>query len=185
MLQRLYVHNFRCLENFEFKPDGATSALLIGRNGSGKSTVARVLQLLQHIGRGVNRVGQLVRPSEFTQARSETPMRFELDVVLGKHSFQYQLALELPARFRELRVLKESLSVDGAAVFARHEAEVGPELRVVDQTGEIGDGGLVVRDAYGVVDEIRGRRNGLVRGLLRRRHLDHSAFHHRRDEVDR
>ena len=124
MLQRLYVHNFRCLENFEFRPDGATSALLIGRNGSGKSTVARVLQLLQRIGRGVNRVGQLVQPGEFTQGRSDTPMRFELDVVLGQYRFQYRLALDLPARFRELRVLEETLSVDGAAVFARREAEV-------------------------------------------------------------
>ena len=124
MLHRLYAHNFRCLENFEFKPNGAGSALLIGRNGSGKSTVARVLQLLQRIGRGVNRVGQLVRLSEFTQGRNDTPMRFELDVTLGQHRFQYQLALDLPARFRELRVLEESLSVDGAVVFTRHEAEV-------------------------------------------------------------
>ena len=50
MLERLYVHNFRCLENFEFKPGSTGSALLIGRNGTGKSTVARVLQLMQRIG---------------------------------------------------------------------------------------------------------------------------------------
>ena len=137
MLQRLYVHNFRCLENFEFKPEGATSVLLIGRNGSGKSTVARVLQLFQRIGRGVNRVGQLVRPAEFTQGRSETPMRFELDVALGKHSFHYRLALELPVRFRELRVLEESLSVDGAAVFVRHEAEVTLQRGVGTKPGVV------------------------------------------------
>ena len=39
MLQRLYIHNFRCLQNFEFKPGEASSALLIGKNGSGKSTL--------------------------------------------------------------------------------------------------------------------------------------------------
>lgn len=137
MLQRLYVHNFRCLENFEFKPGGERSVLLIGRNGAGKSTVARVLQLLQRIGRGVNRVGHLVQPSEFTQGRSDTPMRFELEVALDGHHFQYQLALELPARFRELRVSAESLSVDGGLVFERLESEVtlqrgvGPKPEVV------------------------------------------------------
>ena len=124
MLERLYVHNFRCLENFEFKPGSTGSALLIGRNGTGKSTVARVLQLMQRIGRGVNRVGQLVRPSEFAQGRSDAPMRFGLAVALGGHHFAYQLALELPARFRELRVREESLSLDGVLVFNRHEAEV-------------------------------------------------------------
>ena len=124
MLERLYVHNFRCFENFEFKPAGQGSALLIGRNGTGKSTIARVLQVMQSIGRGVNRVGQLVRVSEFTLGRSESPMRFELAVVLAGHRFDYRLALELPARFRELRVQSESLSVDGVPVFARHEAEV-------------------------------------------------------------
>lgn len=97
MIDRLYVHNFRCLENFEFKPGGAGSVLPIGRNGSAKSTVARVLQLFQRIGRGVNRVGKLLLPSEFSQGRSDSPMRFELDVVLDGHRLQYGLALELPA----------------------------------------------------------------------------------------
>jgi predicted ATP-binding protein involved in virulence len=45
MVERLYIHNFRCLENFEFKPGGATSALLIGKNGSGKSTVEKAPRL--------------------------------------------------------------------------------------------------------------------------------------------
>jgi predicted ATPase len=129
MLQRLYVHNFRCLENFEFKPEGAGSALLIGPNGSGKSTVARALQLLQNIGRGVNRVGKLARPGEFTRGRSDIPMRFELEVALGSHRYHYRLVLDLPARFRELRVLEEALSVDGTSVFVRRESEVTLQRR--------------------------------------------------------
>ena len=39
MIRRLYVHNFRCLENFELPVSGQSSVLLIGKNGSGKTTV--------------------------------------------------------------------------------------------------------------------------------------------------
>jgi predicted ATPase len=73
MLQRLYVHNFRCLENFELNLKEMPSALLIGRNGSGKSTVAIALEILQSIGRGINRVGQLVRSKDFARGRSDVP----------------------------------------------------------------------------------------------------------------
>lgn len=55
MMQRLYVHNYKCFENFELKLGDTPSALLIGKNGSGKSSVAAALGLLQAIGRGVNR----------------------------------------------------------------------------------------------------------------------------------
>ena len=71
MLHRLYIHKFRCLENFEFKPGNASSALLIGKNGSGKSTLVQALKLFQAIGRSSNRVGQLLKVSDFTLGRTE------------------------------------------------------------------------------------------------------------------
>ena len=46
MLQRLYVNNFRCLENFELTMKEMPSALLIGKNGVGKSTIAKALEVL-------------------------------------------------------------------------------------------------------------------------------------------
>lgn len=124
MLQRLYAHNYRCLENFEFKLGGHASALLIGKNGSGKSTLRTVLGLFQSIGRGVNRVGQLVQPSDFALGRTAVPMRFELEVKRSGHLYSYVLALELPERFRELRVLEEKLVMDGEVLFSRENAQV-------------------------------------------------------------
>ncbi len=124
MLQRLYVHNFRCLENFEFKPGDHSSMLLIGRNGSGKSTLAQVFRIFQGIGRGVNRVGQLVKPTDFTLGRTDVPMRFELEIMLDDHAFSYILALELPERFVELRVLEEQLMRDGRVIYSRQQTEV-------------------------------------------------------------
>ena len=49
MLERLYVDNFRCLQDFEFRPGDSHSVLLIGGNGTGKSTVAHVLRILQRL----------------------------------------------------------------------------------------------------------------------------------------
>ena len=46
MIERLYVHNFRCLENFTLDLAGHPSALLIGKNGAGKSTVLQCLQVV-------------------------------------------------------------------------------------------------------------------------------------------
>ncbi len=45
MLQRFYVHNFRCLENFELTTKEMPSVLLIGKNGTGKSTIACALEI--------------------------------------------------------------------------------------------------------------------------------------------
>ncbi|WP_216644748.1 hypothetical protein [Candidatus Thiodictyon syntrophicum] len=63
MIERLYVHNFRCLENFEIVTRELPTAPLFGENGTGKSTVRLALTNLQKIGRGISRVGDLFAPS--------------------------------------------------------------------------------------------------------------------------
>jgi len=124
MIQRLYVNNFRCLENFELTVKDLPSALLIGKNGSGKSTVSSVLEIFQSLSRGVNRVGQLVLVEDFARGRSDTPMRFEIEVLLDQKLFKYVLALELPENFKELRIFEEQLEVSGEPLFSRKKAQV-------------------------------------------------------------
>ncbi|XWK89550.1 MAG: AAA family ATPase [Phormidium sp.] len=129
MLQRLYVHNFRCLENFELNLKEMPSALLIGKNGSGKSTVASVLEVLQKISQGINRMRELeklklISPKDFTFGRSDVPIRLEIEVLLKKTLYKYILALDLPEKFRELRVFEEQLLVAGEAIYSRKEAQV-------------------------------------------------------------
>lgn len=124
MLQRLYIHNYRCFENFELSLKETPSILLVGKNGSGKSSIAGVLQVLQSIGRGTNRIRNLVTKKDFAWGRSNMPIRFEMEVLLNQKLYEYSLALELPERFRELRVAEERLSVDGDHIFIRQEAQV-------------------------------------------------------------
>jgi predicted ATPase len=124
MIQRFYVHNFRCLENFELPISKRPSTLLIGRNGSGKSTVGWALEVLQQIARGANRVRDLIKPADFARGRSDVPLRLEIEVSLENKTYEYIVAFELPPEFRELRVAEERLSIDGEHVYARDRAQV-------------------------------------------------------------
>jgi predicted ATPase len=124
MIQRLYIHNFRCLENFELPLAGVSSVLLIGKNGAGKSTIRSALEILQSVGRGINRIGQLVQPKDFARGRSDVPIRFEIEVLLDKKLYKYILALELPAGFKELRIYEEQLIVSGEPLYTRQQAQV-------------------------------------------------------------
>ena len=124
MIERLYVHNFRCLENFTLDLAGRSSAVVIGKNGAGKSTVLHCLKLFQNICRGSGRVGNLISASDFTQNRTDRPMQLEVEVALAHKRYKYAISFEWPVGFREARILDEGLSVDGAAIFTRHHAQV-------------------------------------------------------------
>ncbi|MCA9202217.1 MAG: AAA family ATPase, partial [Planctomycetales bacterium] len=52
MIERLYVQNFRCLESLTLDLSDCSSALLVGRNGTGKSAIRSAMAVLQRIGRG-------------------------------------------------------------------------------------------------------------------------------------
>ena len=123
MIKRFYVHNFRCLENFELPVSGLSSALLIGANGSGKTTISFALEILQKIARGTSRVGDLVKPKDLL-GRNGVPMRFEIEVELHNKTYGYSIALEFPEGFKELRMLEEKLSVNGKPVYTRESSEV-------------------------------------------------------------
>jgi predicted ATPase len=123
MIERIYVHNFRCLENFTLDLAAHPSALLIGRNGTGKSTVLACLRLFQSICRGSNRIGSLISASDFTRHRTDLPMRFEVDLTLSGKRYKYSVSFEWTPGFREARILDESLVVEGQSIFERHGSQ--------------------------------------------------------------
>jgi hypothetical protein len=124
MIERLYIHNFKCLENFELITRQMPTALLIGANGTGKSSVRRALEILQSIGRGTNRIGQLFRPEDFSRGRSDVPIRIEIEATIANQSYKYTLALEFPKNFKELRVYGEQFVAGGQPIFSRSQAQV-------------------------------------------------------------
>jgi predicted ATPase len=123
VIRRLYVHNYRCLENFELSLADQPSALLIGKNGSGKTTVGCALEVLQRIARGTNRVGDLVKLKDM--GRTDVPMRFELEAAVGAGSFRYSVAFEFPAAgLKELRIVEERLSAGTTPLYWREFEQV-------------------------------------------------------------
>jgi len=124
MIRRFYVHNFRCLENFNLQISDAQSVLLIGKNGSGKSTVAQALEILQKIARGTNRVSELLQSHHFSRQRTDVPIRIEIEASIFVSEFKYKVAFEYPQGFKELRVLSEELVVDDLVIYRREGAQV-------------------------------------------------------------
>ncbi len=124
MIERLYVHNFRCLENFTLDFGGNRSSLLIGKNGAGKSTVLAALGVFQSICRGPNRVKDIIKARDFAKFDKSLPMRFELEASISNSRFKYAVSFDWPADFYEARVTEESLHKDGIPVFTREESQV-------------------------------------------------------------
>lgn len=124
MIERLEAHNFRCLENFNLDLADTPSALIIGKNGSGKSTVLDCFRLFQRIGRGSSRVRELISASDFAQHRLDRPMRLAMELTLADQRFRYEIAFEWPPNFREARILDESLTLNWLNVFHRERSQI-------------------------------------------------------------
>jgi len=124
MIERLYVHNFRCLENFTIDFVGRPSALVIGKNGTGKSTIREALGVFRKICRGTTRVKYLIAKSDFAYFRTHIPVRFEVLLRLGNKRCRYALSFELPESFFEARIAEEILEVEGNVIFSRKVGEV-------------------------------------------------------------
>lgn len=126
MLTRLYVNNYRCFVNFEFRP--SRKQLILGRNGSGKSTVLEVLALLRDFSvRGdscFDRFGGNTKSRFLAGNPGAEKQTFELDVSLGGSLFKYRLevAEEITGEFPA--VLEESVHCDDDLVFLFRFGEV-------------------------------------------------------------
>ncbi|MDR2869850.1 MAG: AAA family ATPase [Deferribacteraceae bacterium] len=123
MLQRLYVHNYRCLQNFEIKAGEEASLLFVGKNGVGKSTIASVLSIFNKLGSGQSNVDALLTAEDFTLGRINEQMHFEIDVLLDGNTYNYRISFDMPNNSK-LRVIKEDLFINAKAVFERTETQI-------------------------------------------------------------
>ena len=129
MLRRVYVDNYRSFTNFAFEP--ALRSLLVGENGSGKSSLLDVLHALHAVLAQQAEVKDAFPTgtlSRFTDARTQ---RFELDVRVKERDYHYELVLEHDPAREEVHIARESLT-SGSQVL--YEAADG----MVDVLGDLG-----------------------------------------------
>jgi predicted ATPase len=120
MLERIYIDNYKCLVNFEYRP--GTMQLILGGNGSGKSTLFEVLALLRSLIADGATTAQLFTPSSLTRWQMKNEQAFELGVSGNGGRYLYKLAVEHRSTGPRLempinRVHREELLFDGQRLF--------------------------------------------------------------------
>lgn len=115
MLKRVYVDNFRCLVNFELKLDRVN--LLLGGNGTGKTTVFEVLYRLQQFLAGNAKILAVFPGGELTRWQSSTTQRFELELQAGEADYHYVLVIEHDEDRRRASIQSETLLLEDKTLF--------------------------------------------------------------------
>jgi len=119
MLKRLYIHNFKCLQNFELEFNDLHSVLLLGKNGTGKTTIFEVIEIFQKIGQGITPIRELIHESSFNFNNMKIPIHLELDIIINEERYNYKLLIEFPENFVSPKVKSEILLVNNKPLFSR------------------------------------------------------------------
>ena len=103
MITRFYVDNYKCLVNFEYKPQPLE--LIIGANGSGKSTVFEALDKVRQFVAGKADARELFPPESGTKWMNNSTQAFEIDFEVEGIEVKYRLGVNLDSE--SYRVEKE------------------------------------------------------------------------------
>jgi len=112
MLTRIYIDNFRSFVNFEYQP--GRRALLLGSNGSGKTSLLDAIRYLKRFVKGdPNRFTQSTR----TRWQDQLTQVIEMEAALDGKSFDYRVEVAFAGPTREPVIQLERLKVSGATAF--------------------------------------------------------------------
>ena len=115
MLSRLYVDNFRCLENFELDLDETN--VFLGRNGTGKTSVLNVLRNIQSLVVRGSKVDAVFPARDISLNGQRNEQRFEIETRVGGEAYRYSLVVEHDLSRGMMRVGEETLEHDGNPIF--------------------------------------------------------------------
>jgi predicted ATPase len=118
MLKRLYIDNFRCFVNFEYKPE--RKQLLLGANGSGKSSLLDAIRVVREFvaEEGLAPFAQNAFKNGKTRWSQLPKQIFQIEAEIEGREYLYRL--EVLGETRPFAVVhQESLEVDGSPII-RH-----------------------------------------------------------------
>lgn len=112
MIKRLYVDNYKCFVNFELRFQPLT--LLLGRNGSGKTSILDIMFSLRELLSGRVKISdeRIFPASTLTAWQNNNFQTFEVEVDIDGEVFLYRLVMEHNQAERIFRIQEESLKSD-------------------------------------------------------------------------
>jgi predicted ATPase len=122
MLTRVYIDNFSCFVNFEYRP--GRRQLILGQNGTGKSTLLYALLLVrQFVVRG-DKADDVFALGRRTRWLSQPQQTWEIEATLDGGSYAYRLVVEPWGDPARPRVVLETVSFGGRPIFEFDAGEV-------------------------------------------------------------
>ena len=110
MIRRLYVDNFRCLSNFELELEETN--ILLGANGTGKTSVLGVLRRIQDLIVHGSTVSDTFAARHVSIGREEALQRFEIDLSADGAAYRYSLDIEHDRIHGRAQIAEETLFCD-------------------------------------------------------------------------
>ncbi len=107
MLKSIYINNYNCLVDFKLELDKAN--LLLGSNGTGKSSVLSVLNNLTDFVNGRNKLEYLFPTHSKTRWLNSNTQSFELCFEENSDTYHYRLEIEHPVFGGSAKVKTESV----------------------------------------------------------------------------
>lgn len=107
MFQKIYIHNYKCFQNFEFDSSISKTLLLLGKNGSGKSSLLKCLTIIRDISKGENSFDRLFSIDDFNDISK--PITFSISVNVKDVIYDYSLSVIWSKEFKRIKIYSESL----------------------------------------------------------------------------
>jgi hypothetical protein len=117
MFKKIYIHNYKCFQNFEWNLEYEKSLLILGKNGAGKSTLLNTLKIFREIAHHENRLSAFFNKEDFYNKNVPIELGFVLDI--EDLEYEYKLSISYPEKFHEPKIEGEKLFVDNKIIYER------------------------------------------------------------------
>jgi AAA15 family ATPase/GTPase len=120
MLKKLYVDNFRTLQDFEINFENNRN-LIYGENSTGKTNIIDVLTIFRKIKDWPN-ITDLISINDFSFNKIEEIMKFGITVLINKNLYVYSLHIKVTED--QIQICHESLEKNSVVIFLRFTKEI-------------------------------------------------------------